>query len=361
MTDPHRYCVIMCGGIGSRFWPYSRTDNPKQFLDFLGTGRSLLQMSYDRVLPIVPRENIIVITNSQYIPRIREQLPELEERQILAEPCRRNTAPAIAWAAYHIAALDPQASIMVAPRAPPITREAEFEKSILAGFDFVEHNDALLTLGIKPTRPETGYGYIQVGPHVDGEIFKVKTFTEKPDLEMAQTFLRTGEFFWNSGIFLWRAAVIIKALELNAPDVSRVFEAGEGAYGTDDERAFIAANFPSCMSISIDYAVMERADNVYVETVSFGWSDIGTWGSLYDMSPKNRDGNVTQRCRVLAYNASGNIFAVKDDDKLVVVDGLRDYIIADTDDVLLICPQSEEQRIRQMVNDVKVTFGDKYL
>ena len=361
MTDPHRYCVIMCGGIGSRFWPYSRTDNPKQFLDFLGTGRSLLQMSYDRVLPIVPRENIIVITNSQYIPRIREQLPELEERQILAEPCRRNTAPAIAWAAYHIAALDPQASIMVAPSDHLIMREAEFEKSILAGFDFVEHNDALLTLGIKPTRPETGYGYIQVGPHVAGEIFKVKTFTEKPDLEMAQTFLRTGEFFWNSGIFLWRAAVIIKALELNAPDVSRVFEAGEGAYGTDDERAFIAANFPSCMSISIDYAVMERADNVYVETVAFGWSDIGTWGSLYDMSPKNRDGNVTQRCRVLAYNAGGNIFAVKDDYKLVVVDGLRDYIIADTDDVLLICPQSEEQRIRQMVNDVKVTFGDKYL
>lgn len=361
MTDPHRYCVIMCGGIGSRFWPYSRTDNPKQFLDFLGTGRSLLQMSYDRVLPIVPRENIIVITNSQYIARIREQLPELDDCQILAEPCRRNTAPAIAWAAYHIAALDPQASIMVAPSDHLIMREAEFEKSILAGFDFVEHNDALLTLGIKPTRPETGYGYIQVGPHVDGEIFKVKTFTEKPDLEMAQTFLRTGEFFWNSGIFLWRASTIIKALEANAPDVSRVFEAGEGAYGTDDEQAFIAANFPSCMSISIDYAVMERADNVYVETVAFGWSDIGTWGSLYDISPKNRDGNVTQRCRVLAYNAGSNIFAVKNDDKLVVVDGLHDYIIADTDDVLLICPQSEEQRIRQMVNDVKVTFGDKYL
>ena len=207
----------MCGGIGSRFWPYSRTDIPKQFIDFLGTGRSLLQMSYDRILSIVPKENIVILTNAMYAEQIKQQLPELTDSQILLEPARRNTAPCIAWAAYHIRAIDPQASIIVTPSDHLITREAEFQKSIIAGFEFVEQNDALLTLGISPTRPETGYGYIQVGDTVEGNVHKVKTFTEKPDLELAQTFLRTGEFFWNSGIFLWRADTIIKALEQYAP------------------------------------------------------------------------------------------------------------------------------------------------
>ncbi len=360
MKNPHRYCVIMCGGIGSRFWPYSRTDRPKQFIDFLGTGRSLLQMSYDRILPIVPKENIIILTNSQYAAQVREQLPELAENQILLEPARRNTAPCIAWAAYHIAALDSEASMIVTPSDHLITREAEFERSIKAGFEFVENNDALLTLGIKPSRPETGYGYIQVGEHVSDEFHKVKTFTEKPNLELAKTFLRTGEFFWNSGIFLWKATTVIKALSETAPDLSGVFEGGKEAFGTPEETNFISQNFPGCLSISIDYAVMERASNVYVETVSFGWNDLGTWSALYDMSPKNRDSNVTQQCQVLAYNSTGNIFAVKND-KLVVVDGLKDYIIADSGDVLLICPKSQEQRIKQMVNDAKVNYGDKYL
>ncbi len=360
MKNPHRYCVIMCGGIGSRFWPYSRTNMPKQFIDFLGTGRSLLQMSYDRILPIVPKENIIILTNAQYAAKVREQLPELGDGQILAEPARRNTAPCIAWAAYHIAALDPEASMIVAPSDHLITREAEFERSIVAGFEFVENNDALLTLGITPVRPETGYGYIQLGELVADEFNKVKTFTEKPDLELAKTFLRTGEFFWNSGIFLWRAATIIKALNEHAPDLSAVFESGKSQFGTESESDFIIQNFPGCVSISIDYAVMEHAKNAYVEKASFGWNDLGTWSALYDMSPKNRDSNVTQRCQVLAYNSTGNIFAVNSD-KLVVVDGLQDYIIADAGDVLLICPKSQEQRIKQMVNDAKVNFGDKYL
>ncbi len=360
MTENHRFCVIMCGGIGSRFWPYSRTDIPKQFIDFLGTGRSLLQMSYDRILSIVPKENIVILTNAMYAGQIKQQLPELTDSQILLEPARRNTAPCIAWAAYHIRAIDPQASIIVTPSDHLITREAEFQKSIIAGFEFVEQNDALLTLGISPTRPETGYGYIQVGDAVDGNVHKVKTFTEKPDLELAQTFLRTGEFFWNSGIFLWRADTIIKALEQYAPDLNAIFEGGNDVYNTPDEQTFINAAYPTCMSISIDYAIMEKASNVYVETVSFGWNDLGTWSALFDMSPKNRDGNVTQRCQVLAYNSHGNIFAVKDD-KLIVVDGLQDYIIADAGDVLLICPKAQEQRIKQMVNDVKITYGDKYL
>lgn len=361
MEKSHRYCVIMCGGIGSRFWPYSRTGNPKQFLDFLGTGRSLLQMSYDRILSVVPPENIIILTNEQYAAKVREQLPDLADDQILAEPARRNTAPCIAWAAWHIAARDPEASMIVTPSDHLITREAQFEAAVREGFDFVESHDALLTLGIKPVRPETGYGYIQVGPEVCGDIHVVKTFTEKPDLELAKTFLRTGEFFWNSGIFLWRASAIIKALADNAPDIAAAFEKGRDDFGTPRERAFIASAFPACLSISIDYAVMEKASNVYVETVTFGWNDLGTWSALYDMSPKNRDGNVTQGCRVLSYGSSGNILAVKDTDKLIVIDGLHDYIVADSGDVLLICPKANEQRIKQMVNDAKVNYGDKYL
>ncbi len=360
MENSHRYCVIMCGGIGSRFWPYSRTNLPKQFIDFLGTGRSLLQMSYDRILPIVPKENIIILTNAQYADKVCEQLPDINRSQILAEPARRNTAPCIAWAAYHIAAKDPQASMIVTPSDHLITREAEFERSVRNGFEFVEANDALLTLGITPSRPETGYGYIQIGEEMAQGLHKVKTFTEKPNLELAKTFLRTGEFFWNSGIFIWRADSIKKALADYAADLNSVFESGAHLFGTPDETSFIAGAFPSCPSISIDYAVMERAANVYVETVSFGWNDLGTWSALFDMSPKNRDGNVTQRCQVLAYNSTGNIFAVRDD-KLVVVDGLQDYIIADAGDVLLICPKAEEQRIKQMVNDAKVNYGDKFL
>ncbi len=361
-STSHRYCVIMCGGVGSRFWPYSREERPKQFIDFLGTGRTLLQMSFDRIRAVVPAENVIILTNSRYTDLVREQLPELESHQILAEPARRNTAPCIAWAAWHIAARDPEASMIVTPSDHVITREAEFEKAIRAGFEFVEHRNALLTLGIEPTRPETGYGYIQVGEHIDGEINRVKTFTEKPDLELAKVFLSTGEFFWNTGIFLWSADSIRKAMRAYAPDIAAVFDStpDDTYLDADAEREFIPSALPARMSISIDFAVMEKADNVYVETVHFGWNDLGTWSALYDMSPKNSEANVTQNCSVLAYNSRGNIFAVRGD-KLIVVDGLEDYIIADADGVLLICPKAREQRIKQMVNDTKVKFGEKHL
>lgn len=350
----------MCGGIGSRFWPYSRQARPKQFIDFMGTGRSLLQMTYDRVRTMIPAENILAVTNALYAPMVKEQLPELADGQILREPARRNTAPCVAWAAYHIAARDPEASIMVTPSDHLITREREFEKSILRGFEFVEKGDALLTLGIRPTRPETGYGYIQIGRQVEPDINKVKTFTEKPDRELAEVFVESGEFFWNSGMFLWRAATIKEALRKHAGEIARVFDTGADCFGTPAETEFIDGNFPACVGISIDYAVMEKAENVYVECVDFGWSDLGTWRSLYDNSPHNRDGNVTQNCRVLAYGSRDNIFAVPDG-KLVVVDGLEDYIVADSGDVLLICPKEEEQRIKLMVNDVKEKYGDKYL
>ena len=364
MTKQHRYCVIMCGGVGSRFWPYSRANKPKQFIDFFGTGTSLLQMSYDRVLPVVPKENIIVVTSHMYAEHVKEQLPDITPEQILLEPARRNTAPCIAWAAYHIYSRDPLASIIVASSDHLITRDSLFVESIENGFNFVETHDALLTLGIKPTRPETGYGYIQIGK-AEGTangILPVKTFTEKPDKDLAKVFLESGEFYWNSGIFLWSAKSIINAFHTHMPDISALFETLPlSEYSNPDkENAFINSNFASCPSISIDYAVMEQASNVYVDCVKFGWSDLGTWTSLYDNSQKNPDGNVTRNGRVIAYNATGNIFAINPE-KLVVATGLNDYVIADSDDVLLICPRSEEQQSRHYVNDVKMAYGEKYI
>lgn len=356
----HRYCVIMCGGVGSRFWPYSRQDKPKQFLDFLGTGRSLLQMSVDRIEGIVQPQNIYMLTNEQYAPIIREQFPDMRPEQILLEPCRRNTAPCIAWAAYHIHALDPEAQIMVAPSDHLVLKADRFRDSVLKAFEFIERTDAILTLGIKPHRPETGYGYIQVGDHVGGDFSAVKTFTEKPNAELAQVFLQSGEFYWNSGMFFWSAQCIIESIRSFAPDIAQKLDPGMGIYGTPGEKAFIEQNFPSCPSISIDFAVMEKAPNVYVECVDIGWSDLGTWGSLYEISPKNIDGNVTQRCKALMINSHNNIMAVKGD-KVVVASGLNDFIIADVDDVLLIVPREEEQKIKLYVNEVKSKFGEQYL
>lgn len=363
MDKKHIYCVIMCGGIGSRFWPYSRTSRPKQFIDFFGTGRSLLQMTADRMLRFVDQENLIVVTNRDYAHLVREQLPDLLDENILLEPARRNTAPCVAWATWHIAARDPDALVIVTPSDHLITRENKFEESIEKGLDFIATHDALLTLGIKPTKPETGYGYIQVSEPVSepNTICKVKTFTEKPNLELARLFISTGEFFWNSGMFMWSVKSIKEAITQLMPDTAQLFDNGMRNFlDSIDERRFIAEIFPGCSSISIDYAVMEKASNVYVETVDFGWSDLGTWSALYDNSPHNIDANVTQNCRVLSYNSTGNIFAVKND-KLIVVDGIKDYIIADSGDVLLICPKAEEQRIKQMVNDARTLYGDKYL
>lgn len=359
----HCYCVIMCGGVGSRFWPFSRSGRPKQFLDFFGTGRSLLQLTYDRMLPIADPERIILVTNSAYYDIIREQLPDVPAANILLEPARRNTAPCVCWAAHHIHALDPEATIVTLPSDHLILREAEFHDVISRGLEFVEAGDRLLTIGLKPTSPHTGYGYIQRGeriPNVDGEIMKVKSFTEKPDLEMAKVFLETGEFFWNSGMFLWRADAILRAFERYAPETACIFDAGAGSYGTPGEMDFIDAAFPNASSISIDYAIMEKADNVYVETADLGWSDLGTWNALYDCSPKNQDRNVTQNCKVLAHNCEGTLFA-SGPDKIVVACGLNGYIVADSGNALLIYPLSEEQKVRQVVNEIKARFGEEFV
>lgn len=357
----NRYCVIMCGGVGSRFWPSSRQAKPKQFIDFMGTGRSLLQMTFDRVLEVVPAENVVIVTNSDYEPLIREQLPQVAAKNILLEPARRNTAPCIAWAARHISALCPDASMIVTPADHLIMRESEFHKAVRRGFEFVESNDALLTLGIEPSRPETGYGYIQVGAPVTEHICKVKTFTEKPNLELAKVFLASGDFKWNSGVFIWTAKAVLKGLEEHAPELASRFESGAADFGTERETAFIAREFPACPAISIDYALMEKASNVYVESVDPGWSDLGTWSALRDNSPRNSQGNVAQGCHVLSYDTTGSVFSVTNPGKVVVVDGLKDYVVADTDDVLLICPLAHEQQIKQYVNDVKSKFNDTYL
>lgn len=358
----HRYCVIMCGGVGSRFWPFSRNDRPKQFLDFFGTGRSLLQMTVDRILPLIPAENIILVTNSGYATIIREQLPQIKESNILLEPARRNTSPCICWAAHHIMALDPEATIVTLPSDHLILKEEVFREVLREGMEFVEKGDRLLTIGLRPTSPHTGYGYIQIGREVEDYpgICKVKSFTEKPNLEMAKVFMDSGEFYWNSGMFLWSARSILRAFSRYAPETAAIFDAGKGLYTTPEETSFIDRDFPLAPSISIDYAIMEKADNVYVKTADIGWSDLGSWKALYETSPKNREGNVTQGCKVLANDCHDTVFAVTGD-KIIVAAGLDGYIVAENDNALLIYPIGEEQKIRQVVNDVRDRFGEKYV
>lgn len=357
-----RYCVIMCGGVGTRFWPFSRQDKPKQFLDFFGTGRSLLQMTIDRIKPIVEPENIILVTNREYASLIKEQLPEVKDTNILLEPARRNTAPCVCWAAKHIYAIDPEASIVTLPSDHLVLKENDFCKAIEEGFDFVENGNRLLTLGIKPSGPNTGYGYIQQGASEKNYpgVFKVKSFVEKPALEMAEMFVSSGEFFWNAGIFLWRAHSILEAFDKFAPKIAQTLEAPDGVYATNKEPVFINRHFPDCINISIDYAIMEKADNVFVKTVEFGWSDLGTWKALYEKSPHNHESNVTQNCKVIATDCTGTIFS-EEGDKIIVVAGLKDYIIADTEKALLIYPLKDEQKIRNIVNEVKSRFGEEYV
>ncbi len=372
------YCVIMAGGIGSRFWPFSRNNKPKQFLDFFGTGRSLLQMTVDRFRPLIPIENVLIVTNVLYKDVILEQLPELQPEQVLCEPARRNTAPCIAYAVARIAALTNQANIVVAPSDHLILQEGDFVKAIQAGLEFVEQNDVLLTLGMKPTRPETGYGYIQKAPHppkeeacskvprLEGlkaegvnEIFKVKTFTEKPNLELAKVFMESGEFLWNSGMFLWNLQTIQKAFAQHLPEISEKFSAGCDKMATEAEDAFIQETFPSCPNISIDYGLMEKADNVCVMSADFGWSDLGTWGSLYELSDKDEHANVALKCDAAFYDSKNNIVTLESG-KLAVVQGLEGYIVAEADNVLLVCKQEDEQHIRQFVNDAGVRFDGKF-
>ena len=353
------YCVIMAGGIGARFWPLSQENCPKQFLDILGTGKTLIQQTFERLLPICPAENFLVVTSDEHKPLVLEQLPQLKPSQVLSEPARRNTAPCIAYANAHIRKRNPNALVIVSPSDHLITNEAEFQANLTRGLEFVEQNDALLTLGIKPNRPETGYGYIQIGKKVNKEYenFRtVKTFTEKPNLELAKVFFESGEFYWNSGIFVWSLKAIDDAFQNFLPEVHSLFQGCMDNILTENEPKTIHDVYMACRNISIDYGVMEKAHNVFVKMANFGWSDLGTWTSLHEHAPKDSNQNGVLSGKVLLYDTQNSVVHLPSN-RTAVIQGLNDYIVVEANNSLLICPKGNEQQIRQFVTDVKTEFG----
>lgn len=362
MLDKNKYAIIMAGGIGSRFWPISKTNHPKQFLDILGTGETLIQQTYKRFLKICPAENIYIVTNETYRGLVNEQLPQIPNTQILGEPVAKNTAPCIAYSCHKIHKNNPDAVVAVAPSDHLILNEDEFCKQINKALETASTNDYLITLGIKPTRPDTGYGYIQYldSTNDDGH-FKVKTFTEKPNLELAKTFIQSGDFLWNAGIFVWSTKSILKAFAKYLPDINEIFTEGKLYYNTSQEANFIERSYTHCSNISIDYGIMEKANNVHVYAVDFGWSDLGTWGSLYTVLEKDYVGNAVVFPKNVIMYDSNNCIVNTSNEKLVVIKGLEDFIVVDSGDVLLICPKTQEQEIKQIVADIKMKKGERYI
>ncbi len=358
----HRYVIIMAGGVGSRFWPLSRRQRPKQFLDILGTGETLIQQTFRRFKETCPEKNIYIVTSYEHKELVTKQLG-INPSNVLAEPFRRNTAPCLAYGTFRILRENPDAVITVTPADHLIVKEEEFCKVIRESMDFVRGNDVLLTLGIKPSRPETGYGYIQADlkkPVAGYEnLLKVKTFTEKPDIDLARKFIQSGDFYWNSGIFIWNIKSILRSFEKYLPDMYSAFDEGKNLFGTLQEESFIGRTYTECRSISIDYGIMEKADNVFVKCTDIGWSDLGTWSSLYDHSAVDRRGNSIISGNIFSYDNAGNIINVPSG-KIAVIQGLRDYIVVETDDVLLIVKKEEEQNIKSYLEDVKKETGDQY-
>ena len=351
----------MAGGIGSRFWPMSRADYPKQFLDILNTGRTLIQATFDRFALFIPKEHIYIVTSGQYKDIVAEQLPDLPPENILCEPSRKNTAPCIAYISYKLQQINPNANLICAPADHIILEPDNFKKKCLEALHFTSNIKALVTLGITPTNPNTGYGYIQYEQQAVSEnVYKVKTFTEKPDKELAKTFISSGDFLWNAGIFVWQIKNIIKAFETFLPEMHEVFDAEKGNFNTPAEKNAIERIYPLCVNISIDYGVMEKADNVYIIPSSFGWSDLGTWASAYDNLEKDYLENAVAGNNVMIIDATRNIIHA-DNKKLVLVQGLDDFIVVDTPDVLLICKKDKEQAIKEYVAEVKRNKGDKFL
>lgn len=345
------YIVIMAGGIGSRFWPYSRRHKPKQFLDVLGNGRTLLQMTFDRFSDIADPEQFLIITYSKYIDQVKEQLPELEDHQILSEPSRKNTATCIAYATYKIFSQDPEADLIITPADHLVLEGEKFIETMNLALRVAQKPDRLVTIGITPDRPETGYGYIQYIDKEGEEAFKVKTFTEKPNAALAKTFLESGDFVWNSGIFVWKAESLINALRLHLQDLAEVFEEGLPQFNTKTELDFIQKAYTQVKSISIDYGVMEKSEDVFVIPSDFGWSDLGSWTSLYEIREQDENKNVVE-ANALLYDTKTS-FIKTDSDRLVVVRGLENYLVNEEDNVLLICPIDSESEIRQFVADAK--------
>lgn len=353
------YVVIMAGGIGSRFWPMSRQNFPKQFHDILGTGSSLLQQTADRYKSVCPPENIYIVTNRDYYGLVKEQLPYLDDHQILLEPVGKNTAPCVAYACTKITAKNPDACVVVAPSDHVILKEEAFVQTVLTGLDIAANNDVLLTLGIKPSRPDTGYGYIKFTQDTLGAAHKVKTFTEKPHLELAKAFLESGDYVWNAGIFIWSAKSVLSALKEHLGEMHELFTDGVPNYYTDAETGFINTAYVQCKSISIDYGIMEKSQNVYTLLSDFGWSDLGTWKSLYDISDKNNDGNVVNG-NIMTYDTTNCIIKTTSTDRLLVVQGLDNYIVAESDGVVMICHKDQEQKVKDFVTDTKAKQDKKF-
>ncbi len=350
MARTNNHLVIMAGGVGSRFWPMSTSENPKQFIDVLGVGKTLLQLTVDRFGSLIPPENIWVVTNQKYAGIVKKQLADVPESNILCEPCRRNTAPCIAYVSWRIKSINPKANIVVTPSDHIVVNTAEFQRVIKECMLFTSETDSIVTLGMKPTRPETGYGYIQVDLSTSSlrnkEIFRVDSFREKPDLKTAQEYIKKNYYFWNAGIFIWNVNTIVNAFRVYQPSMAKIFESLLPVYGTPQEQEMIDLKFPECENISVDYAIMEKAEEIFVCPSDFGWSDLGTWGSLREQSKKDLYGNVSigQEINLIE---SHNCIVHTTQEKKVVVQGLDGYIIAENDNTLLICKLSEEQRIKQ--------------
>lgn len=359
--NKHTYVAIMAGGIGSRFWPVSRTGHPKQFLDILDTGKTFIQQTVERFLRFVPMQNIYIVTADEYVGITKEQLPQLPVENIVSEPFRKNTAPCIAYISFKLQQQDPEAALVVAPADHLILEEEKFASVCKEALDYAGRFNALLTLGIKPTHPNTGYGYIQhENEQTAPQLYKVKTFTEKPNKELAQTFLASGDFLWNSGIFAWKASTCIEAFQAHLPEMYELFAAEQDKFNTSEERAAIETIYPQCTNISIDFGVMEKADNVYVIPASFGWSDLGTWCSAWENMEKDYFDNAVSGEKVIVFDTSKSIIHAQNG-KLMVLQGLEDFIVVDTKDALLICQKEKEQQIKEYVAEVKRNMGDKYL
>ena len=361
LKDQNTYVVIMAGGIGSRFWPLSRVNYPKQFLDILGTGKTLIQQTFDRFARLVPIQNIYVVTANEYLGITQEQLPQLPKENILGEPYRKNTAPCIAYISFKLQQLNPEGSLIIAPADHLILNEERFLEISRDALHFVNHFNALITIGITPTSPNTGYGYIQrEGVQAVPSVYKVKTFTEKPNKELARTFIASGDFLWNSGIFVWQIKRGIEGFQKHLPEVYEAFAAEQDKLNTPEEKHALEIIYPQCTNISIDFGVMEKADNVFVIPASFGWSDLGTWNSAWENMEKDYLENAVAGDHVIVFETNKCVINVPDE-KLVVVQGLDDYIVVDTKDVLLICQKEKEQDIKEYVAEVKRNKGEKYL
>ena len=359
MKNKNYYAILMAGGVGSRFWPVSTQDFPKQFHDMLGTGETLIQKTFHRLANLIPKENIFILTNERYNDLVFEQLPEVTKRQVVLEPAMRNTAPCILYASLKIQKENPDAVMIVAPSDHWIEDEKAFVQNVQRAFEFCAANDALMTLGISPTFPNTGYGYIEYDKSSKEDIKLVRQFREKPDYETAKSFLNQGNFLWNAGIFMWSANSVISSFKKHQSGLYALFEKGIPKYNTTSEDEFINDNYGKSENISVDYAIMEKSKNVYVLPASFDWNDLGTWGSLYDKLDKDSEQNAIISSKVLLENASGNLIRTKHG-KLVVIEDLNDYIVVDKDEALLIFPKSKEQDIKKVLQKVKDKFGEHY-